>query len=111
MPIPGDPPIPIGATVTIYYDHREIDGELLGGAIDRAAGYVRIPIGESRHRIIVRPWSAIQRKHTPDLASRRDANPADRADSSIPSRAAATPTRQRAQPTPSAGLSVRTPPG
>jgi hypothetical protein len=57
-----DRPIPIGAIVTARYDGREIDGELLGIAMGRVAAYVRIPISESRHRIIVLPWTAIRRK-------------------------------------------------
>ena len=57
-----DRPIPIGAIVTALYDGREIDGELLGIAMGRVAAYVRIPISESRHRIIVLPWTAIRRK-------------------------------------------------
>ena len=36
-----DAPIPIGATVTVHYDNREIDGELLGMALGRDAAYVR----------------------------------------------------------------------
>lgn len=62
MPALGDPPIPIGAIVTVHYDDREIDGELLGIATGRVAAYVRIPISEFRHRIIVLPWTAIRRK-------------------------------------------------
>jgi hypothetical protein len=62
VPALGDPPIPIGAIVTVHYDDREIDGELLGIAMGRVAAYVRIPISEFRHRIIVLPWTAIRRK-------------------------------------------------
>jgi hypothetical protein len=58
-----DRPIPIGAIVTVRYDDREIDGELLGIAMGRIGAYVRIPISESRHRIIVLPWTAIRRKY------------------------------------------------
>jgi hypothetical protein len=59
---PDDRPIPIGAIVIVRYDGREVDGELLGIAMGRVAAYVRIPISESRHRIIVLPWTAIRRK-------------------------------------------------
>jgi len=55
--------MPIGAIVSVQYDDREVDGELLGIAMGRDAAYVRIPIGESRHRIIVLPWTAIRRKN------------------------------------------------
>ena len=55
--------MPIGAIVSVQYDDREVDGELLGIAMGRDAAYVRIPIGESRHRIIVLPWAAIRRKN------------------------------------------------
>jgi len=51
VPALEDRPIPIGAIVTVRYDDRDID-----------AAYVRIPIGESRHRIIVLPWTAVRRK-------------------------------------------------
>jgi hypothetical protein len=63
VPALDDRPIPIGAIVTVHYDGREIDGELLGIVMGRDAAYVRIPISESRHRIIVLPWTAIRRKH------------------------------------------------
>ena len=62
VPALDDPPIPIGATVTVHYDNREIDGELLGMALGRDAAYVRIAIGRIRHRSIVVPWSTIRRK-------------------------------------------------
>ena len=62
VPALDDRPIPIGAIVTVRYDDREVDGELLGIAMGRDAAYVRIPISESRHRIIVLPWTAIRRK-------------------------------------------------
>ena len=35
VPALDDPPIPIGAMVTVHYDNREIDGELLGMALGR----------------------------------------------------------------------------
>lgn len=54
--------MPIGTIVTVQYDGREVDGELLGIVMGRDAAYVRIPISESRHRIIVLPWTAIRRK-------------------------------------------------
>jgi hypothetical protein len=62
VPALEDRPIPIGAIVTVWYDDREVDGELLGIAMGRDAAYVRIPISESRHRIIVLPWTAIRRR-------------------------------------------------
>ena len=62
VPALDDPPIPIGATVTVHYDNREIDGELLGMALGRDAAYVRIAIGKIRHRTLVVPWSTIRRK-------------------------------------------------
>ena len=62
VPALDDPPIPIGATVIVHYDNREIEGELLGMALGRDAAYVRIAIGRIRHRIIVVPWSTIRRK-------------------------------------------------
>jgi hypothetical protein len=62
VPALDDPPIPIGATVTVHYDNREIEGELLGIALGRDAAYVRIAVGEIRHRIILVPWSTIRRK-------------------------------------------------
>ena len=62
VPALEDRPIPIGAIVTVWYDDREVDGELLGIALGRDAAYVRIPISESRHRIIVLPWTAIRRR-------------------------------------------------
>jgi hypothetical protein len=55
VPALEDRPIPIGAIVTVWYDDREIDGELLGIAMGRDAAYVRIPI-------IVLPWTAMRRK-------------------------------------------------
>ena len=62
VPAIDDLPIPIGATVTVHYYNREIDGELLGTALGHEAAYVRIAIGEIRHRIVVVPWSTIRRK-------------------------------------------------
>jgi hypothetical protein len=62
VPVLDDRPIPIGAVVMVQYDDREVDGELLGVAMGRDAAYVRIPISQSRHRIIVLPWTAIRRK-------------------------------------------------
>jgi hypothetical protein len=62
VPALDDLPIPIGASVTVHYDNREIEGELLRTALGRDAAYVRIRTGKIRHRTILVPRSTIRRK-------------------------------------------------
>jgi hypothetical protein len=62
VPALDDLPVPIGATVTVHDDNREIEGELLRTALGRDAAYVRIPTSKIRNRTILVPWSTIRRK-------------------------------------------------
>jgi len=58
VPALDDPPIPIGATVTVHYDNREIDGELLGMALGdavRAHRHRQNPASHCRRAMVDNP--------------------------------------------------------